>query len=83
MEVDVDEETLAGVAETTGGQFFRATDTASLESVYAQIDRMERTERSLERFESYDEQFALFVLPGLALLALELVLSASLLRRVP
>lgn len=83
MDVDVDEETLRGIADATGGRYFRATDTASLEDVYARIDRMERTERSIERFESYEERFALFLLPGLALLALELLVAGIFFRRVP
>lgn len=83
MDVDVDEETLRGIAEATGGRFFRATDTASLEDVYARIDRMERTERSIERFESYEERFAPFLLGGLALLALELLIAGIFFRRVP
>lgn len=41
--VDVDEATLEHIAETTGGRFFRATDTDSLEQIYASIDTMEKT----------------------------------------
>ncbi|MDQ3037706.1 MAG: VWA domain-containing protein [Myxococcota bacterium] len=82
-DVDVDEETLQAIADTTGGQFFRATDTDSLERVYAEIDRMERTDRTIERFEHHEERFALFAVPGIALLGLELLLAALWLRRVP
>lgn len=82
-DVEVDEETLTHIASTTGGRFFRATDDASLGAVYAEIDRMETTTRSIERFESYDERFALFLFPGLGLLGLELLLGFGLRRRVP
>jgi Ca-activated chloride channel family protein len=43
-QVTIDEETLEMIATTTGGKYFRATDTASLQEIYAAIDEMERTE---------------------------------------
>ncbi len=82
-DVEVDEETLRHIADTTGGRFFRATDDESLAAVYAEIDRMETTTRTIERFESYDERFALFLFPGLALIGLELLLALGLRRRIP
>ncbi|MDZ4200032.1 MAG: aerotolerance regulator BatA, partial [Kiritimatiellia bacterium] len=62
---------LTRLAETGGGEYFRAIDFDSLKKVYEQIDAMERTEVDVERFVRYEEQFAPFVLIGLALLALE------------
>ena len=41
----IDEETLEYVAETTGGRYFRARDTASLAGIYAELDRIEPVER--------------------------------------
>lgn len=82
-DVEVDEETLRDIADTTGGAFFRATDTETLAQVYAEIDRMEPTERSIERFETHEERFALFLLPALALLGTELLGSFALRRRIP
>ncbi len=82
-DVEVDEDTLRRIADATGGRFFRARDTESLAAVYGEIDRMERTERSIDRFHSYDERYALFLLPGLGLFGLELLLGFGLRRRVP
>ncbi len=82
-DVEVDEDTLRRIAGATGGRFFRARDTASLAAVYDEIDRMETTERSIERFYSYDERYALFLVPGLGLFGLELLLGFGLRRRVP
>ncbi len=42
VRMDVDETTLRDIAQRTGGRFFRATDTAALTRIYAEIDRMER-----------------------------------------
>ena len=38
---DLDEETLATIASETGGQYFRATDTQGLASIYKQLDKLE------------------------------------------
>lgn len=40
-EDEVDEATLTRIAESTGGRFFRARDTAQLAGIYAEIDRLE------------------------------------------
>jgi Ca-activated chloride channel family protein len=82
-QVDVDEKTLRQIAQVTGGSFFRATDTGSLEAVYQRIDALEKTKREVSRFERREERFAWAALPGLALLVAELGLGATALRRVP
>lgn len=81
--VEVDEQTLKQIAETTGGKFFRATDAESLAQVYADIDAMEKTTRTVDRIETHTEQFAWALVPGLALLGMELTASFGLRRRLP
>ncbi|HRZ86983.1 MAG TPA: VWA domain-containing protein [bacterium] len=83
VKVDVDEEGLAQIAELTGGKFFRATDTESLRSIYAQIDKMEKTEVETKVYMEYRELFHLFLIPGLVLLVLEIVLANTVYRRLP
>jgi Ca-activated chloride channel family protein len=81
--VDVDEAGLKKVAETTGGKFYRATDTDSLRHVYAEIDRLEKTTRTIKSFSEKDERFSWLAMPGLFFLLSELGLSATRFRRVP
>lgn len=81
--VDVDEETLQKIAAETGGKFFRATDTQSLEDIYAEIDRLEKTTHHLKKFEQHSELFAFAVVPALALLGLSLGLEHTRFRRLP
>lgn len=83
MEVDIDEETLQQVADDTGGQYFRATDTNSLERVYAEINELETTKRKLKKYENVDELFFYALFPGLLLLGLERLLGETRLRRLP
>jgi Ca-activated chloride channel family protein len=79
----VDEGMLKGIARTTGGKYFRATDTDSLVTVYDEIDRLERRRTGERTYQDnvYASRFAMFV--GLALLFAELLLTQTLFRRVP
>ncbi|HEX4354884.1 MAG TPA: VWA domain-containing protein, partial [Polyangiales bacterium] len=82
-EVDVDEPTLRKIADTTGGHFFRATDTETLRRVYADIDGMEKTTHSIERQITHRERFQWPMALGLALLGLNLLGGLALRPRVP
>jgi Ca-activated chloride channel family protein len=81
--VDVDEETLQEVAELTGGRYFRATDTRSLEAIWEEIDALETTEIEVENFTQYEERFPLVLALGFLLVASEVGLAQTLLRRLP
>ena len=72
VKVDIDEDTLAKVAEKTGALYFRATDTASLAKIYEEINKMETTTRTIKKFESYRELFWYLVIAALMLLSLEI-----------
>lgn len=81
MRVNIDEETLQKVAETTGGKYFRATDTDSLVEIYEEIDQLEKTKVEAQHYVSYRElavqpiQFGSLGLPPLLLIALVLLAS--------
>ncbi len=81
--VDVDEKTLQTVAAATGGTFYRATDTDSLEKIYDQINRLEKTAQTVQKFEHYDELYSWALIPALALFGFGLLLQHTRLRRLP
>ena len=54
-DVNIDEATLQQIAEKTGGKYFRATDTKSLEAIYSEIDRLEKTEVESIQYVDYRE----------------------------
>jgi Ca-activated chloride channel family protein len=83
MKVEIDEEMLRKVAESTGGQYFRATDTGSLENIYASINQLEKTTRKIKKYQKYEELYLWFLAPGLGMLMLELVLRQTRFRRLP
>ncbi len=79
-QVDIDEKTLSKIAEMTGAQYFRATDTKSLEKIYEEINAMEATTRKIKHFDQYQELFSWLVFAALILLGVELFVSR---RRLP
>lgn len=81
--VEIDEATLRKIADRTGGQYFRATDHASLRRIYAEIDRLERTALEEERFTEYHQYYGWFVAIAMGLAVLALVLRGTVLRRLP
>jgi Ca-activated chloride channel family protein len=83
VRVDLDERTLREVAELTGGRYFRATDAESLAAIYAEIDDLETTEIEVENFTQFGEEFPLPLGIGFLLLAAELGLSRTVLRKLP
>ncbi|UCG85588.1 MAG: VWA domain-containing protein, partial [Gemmatimonadota bacterium] len=83
MRVDIDEDALREVAELTGGRYYRATDRASLEEIYREIDQLETTEIEIEHFTRYGELFPYPLAFGFVVLMLEMALGNTVLRKIP
>jgi Ca-activated chloride channel family protein len=81
--VEIDEATLKKIADITGGKYFRATDTDTLQKIYKEIDALEKSEAKVKHYTDYRELFPWFVFPGLGLLLAEVVLAHTWLRRIP
>jgi Ca-activated chloride channel family protein len=81
--VDVDEKTLQAVADQTGGKFYRATDTDSLQKIYEQINRFEKNAQTIQKFEHTEELYHWALIPALGILGLSLLLQQTRLRRLP
>lgn len=83
VRVHIDEELLESIAETTSGQYFRATDAEALDSIYQQIDQLERSTVDVRRFVNYTPRYLPFLLWAAGLLLLEWGLRSSRWGRVP
>jgi Ca-activated chloride channel homolog len=83
VKVDVDEKTLQAVADETGGKFYRATDTDSLQKIYEQINLFEKTAQTVQKFERTEELYPWALIPSLAILGLGLALQQIWARRLP
>jgi Ca-activated chloride channel family protein len=83
IKVEVNEPMLKQIAEIGGGQYFRATDAASLENIYEQIDKLEKSTVELSQYKQYRELFPWCIGAGLAIIALGAVLGETVWRRLP
>ena len=81
--VDVDEDTLQKIADRTGGKYYRADNAEKFRQIYDEIDKLEKTEATINKYTEYKELFPWLVAIGAALLVLELVLGQTAFRRLP
>src|SRR5512140_303069 len=75
MPVDVDEKTLAQIADMTEGRYFRATNNKALKEIYDEIDKLEKTRVEVKAYRSYTELFYPWAALGLVLVLVEFLLS--------
>ncbi|MCQ2083337.1 MAG: VWA domain-containing protein [Bacteroidaceae bacterium] len=83
MMVEIDEEMLRQIAQTAGGQYYRATSNSKLKEVYEQIDQMERTKLQVKEFSRNEEEYQPFALVLLLVLLLAVLLKQTILRTIP
>ncbi|MDB6065512.1 MAG: von Willebrand factor type [Pedosphaera sp.] len=74
---------LADMARLSRGQFYRATNRRELQSIYNEIDRLEKSEVKLRRYTTFTPLFQWPLLAAFALLGLELILINTRYRRAP
>ena len=83
MPVEIDEDKLRRIASIGDGEYFRATDENVLKSVFAEIDKMEKTKLSVQQFSRREEAYMPWALLAMLLLAIEIGLRYTLLRNIP
>jgi Ca-activated chloride channel family protein len=83
MVVEVDEDLLQGIAQRTGGRFFKATDPQALRSIFVTIDELEKTPLKVKRYVRYRETFQPLAWGALALLLLPLAAGGARLTAEP
>lgn len=81
--VVIDEATLRQIASTTGGKYFRATGNKVLSEIFAEIDKLEKTELDVHHFSHTEDCYLPWALAALGLLLLELLLRQTWLRTIP
>ncbi len=81
--VDIDEDTLTKIADMTGGKYYRADNAANFEAIYADIDKLEKTEADVKKFAQHTELFAWLITLGIVVLTAEVTLGQTVLRRLP
>ncbi|WP_053990752.1 VWA domain-containing protein [Mangrovimonas sp. TPBH4] len=80
VQVEIDEALLKEIADVTGGKYFRATNNKKLEEIYAEINKLEKTEIEEFKFYNYEEKFRPLVLLASILLLVEVLLRSTVFR---
>lgn len=80
---EVDEPALKEIARVTGGRYFRATDTDSLRTIYAEINELERRKTGERAYRDNVRAATIAMCAGLGLLLLELMLTQTRFRSLP
>ncbi|MFO7940270.1 MAG: VWA domain-containing protein [Bacteroidales bacterium] len=83
MKVEIDEDVLQQVAESTGGSYFRATDNNKLREIYTRIDEMEKSKMEVKKYRKKNEEFIPFLLLALGILLIEVLTRYTVLRSIP
>ena len=83
VDVDIDEDVMNEISNMTGGKYFRATDKESLEKVYKEIDKMEKTIISEQSFSNKAEHFLPLAIAAAICLLLEFLLKRFVFKAIP
>ena len=81
--VEIDEELLTAIAQTTNGKYYRAKNATELQQIYQEIDRLEKSKINLTTTKRRSEQYGTWVLGAIILLVLELLLRYTVFRTIP
>jgi Ca-activated chloride channel homolog len=82
MQVEIDETLLRKIADLTGGVYFRATDNTSLQKVYSEIDKLEKSKIETREHSKRQEAFMPWALAAAIILIVELLLRYILMRNM-
>ena len=83
QKVNINEDLLRDIAAETGGLYFRARDNASLEQIYSEIDKLEKSKVEITTLKRFNEQFFPFALAAAIFLLLEIILRYTLFKKFP
>lgn len=81
--VEIDTKTLSQIASTTGGDSYRATNTRRLHQVYQEIDKLEKTKFNVKKYSKRYEAYQIYAIIAVIASLIQLLLRATLLKRIP
>ncbi len=83
LPVEIDEELLQQIANRTNGKYFRAVDKKSLEFIFNEISKMEKTKIEVKEYTQYNELFVPFLIVAVILFGTEIILANTIFRKIP
>ena len=82
MPVEIDTKTLEGIAATSDGNFYRATNNKELVQIYKDIDKLEKTRQNVKKFSKRYEAYQPFAIAAAIILLLEVLLRLTVFRKI-
>lgn len=83
LPVVIDEATLKSISERTGGKYFRATSKTVLKDIFSEIDKLEKTELDVRKYNQTEDDYMTWALILLALVVVDITVRHTLLRNIP
>lgn len=83
IDTAIDEETLKDIAAKTGGEYFRVIDANTLNRVFSEIDKLEKTSMNVESYQRTTEAFMPWIIAALCCFGLSVLLRLTILNRLP
>ncbi len=81
--LEYNEELLQMLAQTTGGQYFHATDEHALQKVYNSINSLEKSKIQVTTYNRFTDKYQSFIIAALLLLVLEILLRYTVFKKFP
>lgn len=82
MPVEIDTKTLEGIAATSDGNFYRATNNKELVQIYKDIDKLEKTRQNVKKFSKRYEAYQPFAIAAALIMLLEVLLRLTVFRKI-
>jgi len=83
VHVEFDEAQLKRVAQIANGHFYRAADMKSMQDIFSEIDKLEKSTVQYKKTQQFTDLYPWFLTAGLVLISLEMVLAQTAWRRLP
>jgi len=83
VDVQIDDELLTQIASITDGKYFRATNNKKLQTIFNEIDKMEKTKVEVTEFKRYTEEYLPWLLAACVCIIIELLMRYTWLRNLP
>ena len=83
LPVEIDEQTLKGIASATDGEYYRAQNNKELNQIYQEIDKLEKTKFNVKQFSRRYEAYQPFAVAAIIALLLEILMRVIVFRRIP
>ena len=82
MPVEIDDETLKGIAATSDGNFYRATNNKELIQIYKDIDQLEKTRQNVKKYSKRYEAYQPFAIAAVLIMLIEALLRLTVFRKI-